>query len=386
MKKKVLVLNGQYAPGYKGGGPIQSCINMVENLYEQFDFYVLCADRDYKETEPYSDIKINQWNEVGHAKVYYLSSDKQDLKGFEEAINSIDYDVMYLNGFFSPIFTIRPLILRRLGKLKKKPMVLTPRGDFTGVCENKKLKKYSYIYLVKLLDLYSGLLWHATSDIEERDIKQKFAKANVFTVPNLPAKFIPKKTCISKKAGELKLVFVSRIFPKKNIKYALEVLSKIIEGNVTFDIYGPMEDRGYWAECEELMKKMPSNVKVKYCGEAEHKDIPHIFEQYHAFFFPTLGENYGHVIVEAMMNNCLCILSKGVTPWDDYIEHLDIGAKLSEQEKFVEIVNRMLQLDQSDIDSMLEFNNQYIAEKTDPAEYLKLYQKMFDMNAHVFNI
>ncbi|MGM8140305.1 glycosyltransferase family 4 protein [Enterococcus italicus] len=376
MKKRVLVLNGQYAPGYKGGGPIQSCINMVENLYDQFDFYVLCADRDYKETMPYSGVKINQWNEVGHAKVYYLSPDKQDLKGFEEAINSIDYDVMYLNGFFSPIFTIRPLILRRLGKLKKKPVILTPRGDFTGGCENKKLKKYSYIYLVKLLGLYNGILWHATSDIEERDIKQKFAKANVFTVSDLPAKFVPKKSCISKKLGELRLVFVSRIFPKKNIKYALEVLSKITEGNVVFDIYGPMEDKGYWTECEELMKKMPSNVKVKYCGEAEHKDIPHIFEQYHGFFFPTLGENYGYVIVEAMMNNCLCILSKGVTPWDDYIEHLDIGAKLSEQEKFVEIVNLMLQLEQSGIDSMLEFNNQYIAEKTDSAEYLKLYQKM----------
>lgn len=376
MKKRVLVLNGQYTPGYKGGGPIQSCINMVENLYDQFDFYVLCADRDYKETEPYSDIKINQWNEVSHAKVYYLSPDKQDLKGFEEVINGIDYDVMYLNGFFSPIFTIRPLILRRLGKLKNKPVILTPRGDFTGGCENKKLKKYSYINLVKLFGLYNGLLWHATSDIEERDIKQKFAKANVFTVPNLPAKFVSKKPCISKKPGELKLVFVSRIFPKKNIKYALEVLSKITEGSVAFDIYGPMEDKGYWAECDELMKKMPSNVKVKYCGEAEHKNIPHIFEQYHAFFFPTLGENYGHVIVEAMMNNCLCILTKGVTPWDDYIEHLDIGAKLSEQEKFVEIVNRMLHLDQSGIDSMLKFNNRYIAKKTDPAEHLKLYKKM----------
>lgn len=378
MKKRVLILNGQYAPGYKGGGPIQSCINMVENLYNQFDFYVLCADRDYKETVSYSGVKINQWNEVGHAKVYYLSPDKQDLRGFEEAINSIDYDVMYLNGFFSPIFTIRPLILRRLGKLKEKPVILTPRGDFTGGCENKKLKKYSYIYLVKLLGLYSGLLWHATSDIEERDIKQKFEKANVFTVPNLPAKFAPKKPCIFKKTGELRLVFVSRIFPKKNIKYALEVLSKITEGNVVFDIYGPMEDKGYWAECEELVKKMPSNVKVKYCGEAEHKDVPHIFERYHAFFFPTLGENYGHVIVEAMMNNCLCILSKGVTPWDDYIAHLDIGAKLSEQEKFVESVNRLLQLDQSGIDSMLKFNNQYIAEKTDPEKDLALYRKMLE--------
>ena len=375
-KRSVLILNGQYAPGYKGGGPIQSCINMVENLYEQIDFYVLCADRDYKETVPYSDVQINQWNEVGHAKVYYLSPDKQDLKGFEEVINSIDYDVMYLNGFFSPIFTIRPLLLRRMGKLKKKPVILTPRGDFTGGCENKKLKKYSYIYLVKLLGLYSGLLWHATSEIEERNIKHKFAKANVFTVPNLPAKFIPKKPCISKKPSELRLVFVSRIFPKKNIKYALEVLSKITEGNVFFDIYGPMEDKSYWAECEEIMKKMPDNVRVKYCGEAEHKDIPHIFEQYHAFFFPTLGENYGHVIVEAMMNNCLCILSKGVTPWDDYIEYLNIGAKLSEQEKFIEIINRLVKANQEDINKMLEFNNTYIDQKTNSGKDLNLYRKM----------
>ncbi|WP_320984195.1 glycosyltransferase family 4 protein [Eisenbergiella porci] len=378
MKKKVLILNGQYLPGYKGGGPIQSCVNMVENLSDEYDFYVLCADRDYKEDKPYENVKINQWNQVGSAKVYYMSPDKQGLKGFEEVLNSTEYNVLYLNGFFSPIFTIRPLILRRLGILNNKTakVILTPRGDFTGGCENKKLKKYSYIYAVKAIGLYRNLLWHATSEIEDQDIKEKFSKAKTFMVPNLPAKYVPKEPILKKQPGELRLVFVSRIFPKKNIKYALEVLKQIKDGRITFDIYGPMEDNEYWAECEDLIKQMPDNVKVKYCGEAEHKDIPHIFEQYHAFFFPTLGENYGHVIVEAMMNNCLCILSKGVTPWDDYIEPLSIGAKLNDQEIFVEIVNRLLKDDQKEIDSMLEFNNAYIAQKTDPEEHLRLYQKM----------
>ena len=378
MKKKVLILNGQYLPGYKGGGPIQSCVNMVENLSDEYDFYVLCADRDYKEDKPYENVKINQWNQVGSAKVYYMSPDKQGLKGFEEVLNSTEYNVLYLNGFFSPIFTIRPLILRRLGILNNKTakVILTPRGDFTGGCENKKLKKYCYIYAVKAIGLYRNLLWHATSEIEDQDIKEKFSKAKTFMVPNLPAKYVPKEPILKKQPGELRLVFVSRIFPKKNIKYALEVLKQIKDGRITFDIYGPMEDNEYWAECEDLIKQMPDNVKVKYCGEAEHKDIPHIFEQYHAFFFPTLGENYGHVIVEAMMNNCLCILSKGVTPWDDYIEPLSIGAKLNDQEIFVEIVNRLLKDDQKEIDSMLEFNNAYIAQKTDPEEHLRLYQKM----------
>ena len=60
IKKKILVLNGQYLPGYKGGGPIQSCANMIENLSDKFDFYVLCADRDFKDDKPYENIKINE--------------------------------------------------------------------------------------------------------------------------------------------------------------------------------------------------------------------------------------------------------------------------------------------------------------------------------------
>lgn len=377
-KKKVLILNGQYIPGYKGGGPIQSCFNMVENLSNDFDFYVVCADRDYKAEKPYDNVIINQWNQVGSAKVFYMSPDKQSFRGFKEILNKTEYDVLYLNGFFSPIFTIRPLLLHKLGKLKKTKIILTPRGDFTGGCENKKIKKYTYIYLMKFLGVYDNLLWHATSEIERKDILKKFSNAKVYTTPNLPAKFVEKPIITKKIKGELRLVFVSRIFPKKNIKYALEVLKEIDHGNVLFDIYGPMEDEDYWNECKKIIEKMPQNIKVNYCGEAPHNDIPHIFEQYHAFFFPTLGENYGHVIVEAMMNNCLCILSKGVTPWDNYIELLDIGAFLNQKEKFVSIINNLIELDDEEFRKAVGKNNLYIAKATRSDLIVEKYKGMLN--------
>ncbi|WP_172972567.1 glycosyltransferase family 4 protein [Fundicoccus ignavus] len=377
-KKKVLILNGQYLPGYKGGGPIQSCVNMIENLSDRFDFYVLCADRDYKEEKTYNGIKINMWNQVGKAKVFYLSPEKQTLNGFKKILNETKYDLLYLNGFFSPIFTIKPLLLRRLGKLKNTKIILTPRGDFTGGLENKKVKKYTYIFLIKLIGMYNKLLWHATSDIEEKDIKDTFPKAKVYTVSNLPAKFTPKQAITPKKAGELRLVFVSRIFPKKNIKYALETLKQIKKGKVIFDIYGPMEDKTYWAECEAIIKEMPHNVTVKYCGEAPHAEIPHIFEQYHAFFFPTLGENYGHVIVEAMMNNCLCLLSKGVTPWDDYVECGNFVCSLENKQQFVAAIQELLAMDVEDFNMHLALNNAYIAKKTDITDTLLQYNIMFN--------
>ena len=286
--KKVFILNGQYFPGYKGGGPIQSCINLVENLSTDFEFYILCADRDYKEQQPYKNVKINAWNKVGQANVYYMSPDKQNLSGFQKILNSISYDVLYLNGFFSPIFTIKPLILRRLGKLKNDNIILTPRGDFTGGCENKKIKKYSYIFISKFIGLYNNLKWHATSEIEQKDILKTFPKASVSIISNLSAKYDKKNSIIEKKSGELRLIFLSRIFPKKNLKFALEVLENVKGGKIIFDIYGPLEDKSYWNECETIIKRMPKNIIVTYCGEVEHSSIPSVFEKYHAFFFPTL--------------------------------------------------------------------------------------------------
>ena len=37
---------------------------------------------------------------------------------------------------------------------------------------------------------------------------------------------------------------------------------------------------------------------------------------YHVFLFPTLGENYGHVIHEALSAGCPCVISDQ-TPWQN---------------------------------------------------------------------
>lgn len=377
-KKKILVLNGQYIPGYKGGGPIQSCVNMIENLSDKFDFYVLTSDRDFKSREAYKKIKINDWNQVGSAKVYYMSPETQTIKGFEKLLNNTEYDIMYLNGFFSPIFTIKPLLLRWLGKLKNKKIIITPRGDFTGGCENKKIKKYMYIYICKIIGLYNDLLWHATSDLEEFDIKKKFKGTKSFVIPNLSAKYTESDTILKKKSGELKLVFISRIFPKKNLKFAMEVLRKIKRGNIIFDIYGPMEDHEYWGECKKIMKELPSNIEVNYKGEVPHSEVAHIFQNYHAFFFPTLGENYGHVIVEAMMNNCITIFSSGVTPWDEYGRILRTSANLKNPEEFINIIYSLLNKSDKDYKELINLNNKYVEQILDNSLLIDEYIDCFN--------
>ena len=377
MKKKILILNGWFLPGFKGGGPVQSCNNIIQKLHNNFDFYFICGDRDLKDKKPYDNIKINDWNNKYNANIYYISPEKQNFNGMKTVLNLVDYDVVYLNNFFNFKFTIIPLILKKMKTIKNSKFILSVRGDFTGGLENKKIKKYAFICISKILGLYNNIIWHATSNIEKKDILKIFPKANIIVIPNLSEMYVEKDIKQKKDKGILKLIYISRIFPKKNIIYALNILKNIKKGNVIYDIYGSMEDEKYWNECKKIIEKLPSNIKVNYCGELPHEKIGETFQKYHSFFFPTLGENFGHVIVESMMNNCPCILSEGVTPWDNYIKNVGYGATLDNKEKFINDINKLLDLNQAEFIKLVKLNNDFIKKAMNDDEILEKYNRMF---------
>ncbi|KXK03964.1 MAG: Glycosyltransferase Gtf1 [Nitrospira sp. OLB3] len=133
------------------------------------------------------------------------------------------------------------------------------------------------------------------------------------------------KTCpsvIHDFGGALRMVFLSRITRMKNLDYALRVLSHC-KVNVQFDIWGTLEDRQYWQECQALMRNMPAHVTVKYCGAAEHSAVANILSNYDMLFLPTRGENYGHVISEALSVGTAVLISNR-TFWRN-LNHSGVG-------------------------------------------------------------
>ena len=61
-RRKLLLLTDWFYPGYKAGGPIQSCYNLTLLLRNRFDIYVVCSDRDLNETRPYPGIRSGEWS------------------------------------------------------------------------------------------------------------------------------------------------------------------------------------------------------------------------------------------------------------------------------------------------------------------------------------
>lgn len=326
-KPQILILVAYYLPGYKAGGPMRTLANMVDRLGDVFRFRIVTSDRDLQDRMPYIKIKVDEWTKVGKAHVYYMSPKKHRLKEFKKILCSTEYDIVYLNSFFSLHFAIKPLLLRKLRMVPDKSLVIASRGVFSpGAFGLKRSKKRIYLLAAKVLGLYRGALWQASSEYEEADIRYWFGNnARVFIAPNLPPLVhqpgnLPPKN--EKIKGLLNILFLSRVSRKKNLDGALKILNGL-GGKICFDIYGPLEDKVYWEECQKCISRLSGNTEVRYCGTLEHEKVSSVMREYDLLFLPTLGENFGNVILEAFCAGCPVLISDQ-TPWRN-LEEKNIG-------------------------------------------------------------
>lgn len=385
-KPIILTFVGCYLPGYKAGGPVRTIANMVNHLRDDFEFWIITRDRDLGDTSPYADIQPNQWQHVGGAMVYYLPPENCTVKGMAKLIKNTRYDVLYLNSFFELIFTIKPLLARRFGWLPDKPVIVAPRGEFSlGAIRLKYLKKYVYIHIAKLFQLYDNVTWQASSEHEAQDIirvtNEIPATIHVVVAPDLPCRAslnasIDASIPLKADGADVRIVFLSRISPMKNLDYALMVLCKV-KASVIFDIYGPAEDADYWKSCKELMKQLPANVSVNYLGSVHPDQVASIFSRYDLFFFPTRGENYGHVIAEALSVGTPVLLSDQ-TPWRDLqTDRVGWDIPLEDRDRFVSVIDELPAMTQKERSAWRIYIKQKTVERLTNPQILEANRELF---------
>ena len=342
-KPIILIFVACYLPGYKSGGPLRTLSNIVEHLGHEFDFRIVTRDRDASDLRSYDTILVNQWQSVGKAQVLYLSPKHESLKNFQKIIKNIRFDVMYLNSFFDFTFTCKPLVAYLLSKTHQKPVILAPRGEFSdGALHLKKIKKRTYIAITTALNMYQNIVWHASSEHERDEIERQsfLTPKRIHVAMDLPERTsrlaVTTKLSI-RNSGHLRILFLSRIAAMKNLDFALHVLKKI-NVHVIFDIYGPVSDANYWKTCQVLMDAMPQHVHVNYYGCVPHQSVASIYAEYDLFFLPTRGENYGHVIVEALSAGTPVLISDR-TPWKNLAdERLGWDLSLENELAFVRCI------------------------------------------------
>ena len=346
-------------PGYKAGGPVRSIANLVDAFGGDFHFRIVTSDRDHRSSSPYEGVAPFQWASVGKADVMYLPPRCESIPAMVRAIRDFDPDVLYINSFFSPLFSIVPMLLRRLRLIRPKAILLAPRGELgKGALRLKMWKKFPFRKLAHLIGLHGSVLWHASTQYEAGDILAEFLGSDIAVAKPLPvhtAYDLPDSHIMqtgevirgSKAPGSLRIAFLSRISRMKNLDVALAML-RGLRGNVVFSIYGPVEDPGYWQRCLQTVRTLPENVRVEYRGEVPHQQVSECLAKSDLFFLPTRGENYGHVIVEAMAAGCPVLISDQ-TPWRN-LEDKGVGwdLPLKAPERFRAVLQTLIDMQPED--------------------------------------
>lgn len=343
-KPKVLVFTDWYLPGYKAGGPISSVANLVAALGDSIAFTIVCSDRDYLDARPYPGIVIDQGVKQGNAEVIYLSPGKQSFGTIRQLIIDHSDAEIYINGIFSKTFSIFPLLAAH--RLKRES-ILAPRGMLApGALGIKNTKKKIYLAFANTFKLFSGVCFHATNSRETEQIRNTISKFyGIITIPNLPT--IPASEVVlpQKEPDAIRIISVARIAREKNTLFAIRVLQSLPKDlKVKIELVGPVYGAEYFDKCKAAAQKLPSNVDIKFPGPKPPGEIGKLLINSHLFFSPTLGENYGHAIVEAMLSGTPVLISDQ-TPWHN-LEETNAGAEFSLQNpgaftRFIESVARM---------------------------------------------
>jgi len=335
-----------FAPAYKAGGPIQSCVNVAYSLAKYYDIFVLTGDKDLGEQTSMPNIVLNTWVDFAEGiKVCYLTPPNRSYAAIRNKISDLAPDVIYANMTFSLPSAIFPIMLKWRNIYKGK-IILAPRGTFKSTAlAMKPLKKKLFLAAFKVLGWDKLITFQATDAQEVQDIKALFGeKTRVLLASNLPKMYQANWEFMEKKKGELKMIFVGRIHPIKNIAYLLEAL-RLVKGRVQLDLYGAMENKEYWQKCEKIIASLPKEIEVTYRGEVVNREIQLLMKNYHFLAMPTLGENFGHAIFEGLQAGKPLLITN-TTPWQS-LESKEIGweVPLDMPEKYAHNIQKAIEMD-----------------------------------------
>ncbi|MGW3784343.1 glycosyltransferase [Micromonospora chokoriensis] len=317
---RVLATSAYFEPGYRAGGPVRSMVCMVDGVPSDVSLTLVTNDRDLGCQTPYPGLS-GRWTTRSRSRVFYLNrrSPRHWWRIWRAQRSAGPFDLLYVNSVWQPTFSLLPVLATILGLISAKRILIAPRGEFSpGALGIRSHKKRLFLAFWRRLLGRRDVLWHATNDREAAHIRALVPGARIVLRENQTLLPVDPAPPVEHDDDRLRLVFLSRITPMKNLDLVLRALTAVSRP-LSLDIHGPVDDPSYWRECQRLCDELPATVTVRYRGPVPPAEVRATFTRYDAFVLPTRGENFGHVIAESLSASCPVVCS-AETPWTDVLE------------------------------------------------------------------
>ena len=310
---RVALFTAFFPPAFKAGGPVRSTANIVTTASPDYEILVVTGDRDLGDPHPF-DLPVGVPQPYGRHRVLRVNvKNPRHLRALVREVRSLQPDIVYVNSLWSPRFSLLPAALAALRLFTPRMFLVAPRGELaSGALQLKQTKKRVGARLWQALRPLLPLWWHASDPKEAREIhsfagpqERLITSLNPVDLPNPPAPPQPREDRVPH------FVVPGRISPVKNQHVLLEAL-RHVERPVEVHIYGVVHDEAYAARLAQLSAAQPHTVRFQ--GAVDHAELLKLMNHSDGVLLPTRGENFGHVIPEALSQSCPVFVDD-VTPF-----------------------------------------------------------------------
>ncbi|NBB23581.1 glycosyltransferase [Porphyrobacter sp. SLTP] len=202
----------------------------------------------------------------------------------------------------------------------EKPLVVSPRGMLApGALQFSRLKKRLIWTLWQGPAYRNAALWHATSRQEANEIRAFGIKAPIVVIPNgvdlteRIARHDPSKS-------QRTILFLSRIHPKKGLAALVQAWAQLAKDRPDWQIViaGP-DEGGHRAELEAIVRQLQV-PRITFLEPVYGLEKEALLADADLFVLPTISENFGVAVAEALGAGVPAIVTKGA-PWQGLVTH-----------------------------------------------------------------
>jgi glycosyltransferase involved in cell wall biosynthesis len=222
--------------------------------------------------------------------------------------------IIHFHGLWFPKYF--PYIL--LAYFMKSPCIISPHGSLEpGALRQKFLKKYfaRKIYFDHIVSRATAL-W-ACSEKEQSNLRREFPKVHVdivsigVDVPILKTEVLDNS---KNQDDRIKIILViSRLNPGKGLVNLINAWGKIQDERWRIIIAGP-DENNYRSIVQLEIDKLNLNKFISLIGYINPQERDNLYRQADIFALPSLSENFGIVVAEAMSYG-IPVLTTNETPW-----------------------------------------------------------------------
>jgi glycosyltransferase involved in cell wall biosynthesis len=305
---RILHIVPTYYPAVRYGGPIYSVHSLCRALAaDGHRVHVVTTSVDGPRD---SDVPHRRPVDVDGVQVHYFSSRwlrriycSVDLA---EALSSmtVNFDVVHLHS----VFLFPTWAGARSAVQARVPYVLSPRGmlDRELIAQRSTATKRAWIYFIERRNLAQAARIHLTSAEERRALQDLgLALAPTSVIPNgveVPVSFSPDDVSADVRAllaEGFDILSFGRISWKKGLDRLIRAVADLPHATA---LIAGNDDEGFADKLRSLAAQSGVGDRVRFLPrQISGADKEALFSAARLFALPSVSENFGNVVVEAMI-------------------------------------------------------------------------------------